>query len=85
MRKFPKFRRFLKRGSFLRKIYAKLGIEMDREEDKLSELSIEEELLFKNTKKEISLKSLKMFESGPMYLRDTIGMFLNWLFDAILN
>lgn len=40
LKKIKKFRRFLKRGSFLSTLYEKLGIEME-EDDKLSELSIE--------------------------------------------
>lgn len=36
-----------------------------------------------NTKKSLTLRSLKMFESGPINLRDTLGMFMNWLFPTV--
>ena len=59
------------------KVYAKLGIDMSEDNDKLSELSIGDELLIKNTRKSISVASLRMFESRALNMRDTIGMFLN--------
>ena len=60
----------------MKQIYLKLGLEMDNDDDQLSELSIEEELMF-NTKKSLTLRSLKMFESGPINLKDTLGMLLS--------
>ena len=66
----------MKRGSFKEKLYAGLGIEMDDNEDRLSELSIEEDLMFK-TKKSLPQKSLKMFESGNIHFLDSLGFLLN--------
>ena len=48
------------------------------EDDKLSELSIEDELIYgTNTRKSLADNSFKMFESGAFNLRDTLGMFMN--------
>jgi hypothetical protein len=54
-----------------------LGIDWDGEADSLSELSIEDELVFK-TKKSLPQKSLRLLESGQLYFRrETIGNLLN--------
>lgn len=73
-----RYRKFLMKKEFLLYLYQRLGVEMDKEEDCLSELSIEEELMFK-TRKSLAPKSLKYVESGPLYYRkDTIRNFLNF-------
>jgi hypothetical protein len=73
-----RYRKFLIKRNFLMYLYQRLGVEMDKDEDCLSELSIEEELMFK-TRKSLAPKSLKLLESGPLYYRkDTIRNFLNF-------
>lgn len=78
LKKSRKFSYFLRKKSFVEKIYAEMGMEMDDNEDNLSELSIEQELM-QGTNKSLTQKSMKMFESGPFqFMRDTVGYFMNF-------
>jgi hypothetical protein len=72
------YRKYLIKKPFLARLYDNLGVEMGNDDDCLSVLSIEEELLCK-TRKSLVPRSLKLLESGPLYYRkDTIRNFLNF-------
>lgn len=73
-----RYRRYLIKQGFLRKLYERLDVDMVNDDDCLSVLSIEEELQCK-TRKSLVPRSLKLLESGTLYYRkDTIRNFLNF-------
>lgn len=78
MKKDKKYSGFLLNKKFLRKLYERLSVDMEGEDDCLSQLSIEDELLFK-TRKSLAPRSMRWLESGPLEFRreNTIGKFLN--------
>jgi hypothetical protein len=76
LQKTATYSRFLRKKDFKKLLYQRLGLEFDEENEKLSELSIEGELLIQ-TRKTLTQRSLKMFESGPINYRDTVGCLIN--------
>lgn len=70
-RKDKNYRIYLRKKVFKQILYQRLGLDYDNQDDKLSELSIEGELLIQ-TRKTLSQKSLRLFESGPITIKDSI-------------